>query len=218
MRLMKIFIFFTSTLLVPNQILAHDIVATLENMSPTATAISYLNIGFEHILPLGFDHILFIISLVLFSPNLRQLFTQSAAFTAGHCITLALASFQIFNISPNIIEPIIALTIVYVAAENILKKELKASRLILIFAFGLLHGLGFASALSEIGLAKNQFILSLFMFNVGLELGQILIIILSFGVLMSIQKQFSITWPKLVFPVSIFIICIGMYWVIERLV
>lgn len=218
MRQIKIIILLIVILHIPNQIWAHDIVATLENIDPATTAVNYIKLGFEHILPLGFDHIIFIISLVLFSPNLKQLFTQSAAFTIGHCITLAIASLQIFSISPSIVEPIIALTIVYVAIENIMKKELKASRLLLIFAFGLLHGMGFASALAEIGLAKNQFVLSLLMFNVGLELGQIFIIILSLGILRFIQMQFSISWSKLVFPVSIFIMCIGMYWVVERLI
>lgn len=218
MRQIKIIILLIVILQIPNQIWAHDIVATLENIDPATTAVSYVKLGFEHILPLGFDHIIFIISMVLFSPNLKQLFTQSAAFTVGHCITLALASLQIFSISPSIVEPIIALTIVFVAIENIMKKELKASRLLLIFAFGLLHGMGFASALAEIGIAKNQFVLSLLMFNVGLELGQIFIIILSLGILRFIQMQFSISWSKLVFPVSIFIMCIGMYWVVERLI
>ncbi len=204
-------------LLSPQVGLAHDVVADLESISPTAAAITYLQLGFTHILPLGFDHILFIISLVLLSPNLKQLFLQSAAFTVGHCLTLGLATLGLVNISPTIVEPLIAITIVYVAAENIFSSKLKVSRILLIFAFGLLHGLGFASALAEIGLAKHNFILTLLMFNFGVEIGQITVIITSYFLLNYIQKKSEIEWAKLVMPVSVLIIGIGSFWVIDRI-
>lgn len=216
--------FFLIFLLFPTEIVAHDIVKSLENISKTEAIFTYIKIGFEHILPLGFDHILFIISLILLSPNIKQLLVQSAAFTIGHCTTLILASYNIFSISPAIVEPLIAITIAYVAAENIFtnfknpqQNWPKKTRLFLIFSFGLLHGLGFAGALSEIGLPENAYLLSLLMFNLGVELGQITIIFFTFLFLSQIQKRNNLTWSKLALPVSSIIICISIYWIFERI-
>ena len=115
-------------LIFPISVFAHDVVKDLENMSTTESVSLYLLTGYKHILPLGLDHILFIISLVLISNNLKQLIWLCTVFTLGHCITLGLAMYGIFGISPTIIEPLIALSIIYVAIENILVKRLKASR------------------------------------------------------------------------------------------
>ena len=121
-------------LIFPANVLAHDVVKDLENMSNTESISLYLITGYKHILPLGFDHILFIISLVLISNNLKQLICLCTVFTFGHCITLGLAMYGIFGISSSVVEPLIALSIVYVAIENIIVKRLKTSRLILVFA------------------------------------------------------------------------------------
>ncbi len=216
--------FFLIFLLFPSEIMAHDVVKDLENIGKTEAIITYIKIGFEHILPLGFDHILFIISLILLSPNIKQLLIQSAAFTIGHCITLILASYNIFSISPSIVEPLIAITIAYVAAENIFlnfknyhQNWPKKTRLLLIFSFGLLHGLGFAGALSEIGLPQNAFLLALLMFNLGVELGQITVIILTLLLLNQIQKRSNLTWSRLALPLSSIIICVSIYWIFERI-
>lgn len=204
---------------------AHDVVKDLENISKSEAIFTYIKIGFAHILPLGFDHILFIISLVLFgnyaqstgNQQLKNLFLQSAAFTVGHCFTLGLAMYNVFSISPKIVEPIIALTIIYVAAENIFSRKLKPSRIGLVFLFGLLHGMGFASALSEIGLPQNAYLLSLLMFNLGVELGQITVIVFAYFLLIQIQKRNKLQWARLVLPISIFIISISTYWFFERI-
>ena len=202
---------------VANITYAHDVVKDLENISKTEATFTYIKLGFEHILPLGFDHILFIISLVLLSPNLKPLLWQSAAFTVGHCVTLGLAMYDVFKISPAIVEPLIAITIVFIAIENLYQKQLKPTRIALIFAFGLLHGMGFASALADIGLPQNAYLLSLLMFNFGVELGQVFVILVSYFVLIFLQKKVNITWYKLTIPLTIAIICIGSYWVFERL-
>lgn len=218
MKKSLLFILLSLLVLIPKFAFAHDVVADLENMNPASASYLYFTIGFKHILPYGLDHIMFILSLVLLSPNLKQLFFQSAAFTAGHCITLALAMLNIVKISSSIVEPLIAATIIYIALENIFSRKLNPSRIILIFAFGLLHGMGFASALSDIGVAKDSFVLTLFMFNFGIEFGQICIIIASYTLLTQIQKRNNIPWRKLAIPVSVIIVAVGSFWLIERIV
>jgi HupE / UreJ protein len=210
--------FFAIILLNATFISAHDVVGDLENMSKSEALITYLGLGYKHILPLGFDHILFIISLVLLNANLKQLYWQSAAFTIGHCLTLGLAMYGVFSISPKIVEPLIALSIIYVAAENIFSPKLKASRIVLVLAFGLLHGMGFASALTEIGLPKSAFLASLLMFNLGVEFGQLTIIIFVYLLIKYIQKYSVIGWSKLIIPISSIIILISCYWFYERIV
>jgi HupE / UreJ protein len=217
MNALKSFPFLVILLAIPMFAQAHDVVKDLENISKSEAAFTYIKIGFEHILPLGFDHILFIISLVLLSPNIKQLMLQSAAFTIGHCFTLGLAMYDVLSVSPRIVEPLIAITIIYVAAQNLFSSKLKASRLIIIFAFGLLHGLGFATALTEIGLPKSAYMLSLLFFNLGVEFGQIVVMLISYFLLYQIQKSSSLSWSKIVLPVSILIICISTYWVFERI-
>jgi len=205
-------------LIFPANVLAHDVVKDLENMSNTESVSLYLITGYKHILPLGFDHILFIISLVLISNNLKQLICLCTVFTLGHCITLGLAMYGIFGISSSIIEPLIALSIIYVAIENIIVKRLKTSRLILVFAFGLLHGLGFAGALNEIGLPQNSYFASLLAFNVGVELGQITIILISFFIFKKIKESEFLDWQKVMIPISSVILLIGTYWFFERII
>ena len=195
---------------------AHDVVGELENMSKSDTAILYLKLGYKHILPLGLDHILFVLSLFLFSADLKKVLWQSLAFTVAHSVTLGLAAYNVITISPSIVEPLIALSIMYVALENIFAKKLKASRIGVIFLFGLIHGLGFASALSNLGLPKDAFLSSLIMFNVGVELGQVTVILaafLLFGFWFGKKPYYR---KYVVTPLSLIIAAIALYWVIER--
>jgi hydrogenase/urease accessory protein HupE len=205
------------SLVIPIDAMAHDVVKDLENMSNTESASLYLITGYKHILPMGLDHILFIVSLVLLSNNLKQLIWLSSIFTLGHCLTLGLAMYGIFGISSSIVEPLIALSIIYVAVENLISKRIKTSRYTLVFVFGLLHGMGFAGALSEIGLPQNSYLLSLLMFNVGVELGQITIILITFFIIKKIKESQSLNWQKMMVPISSVIILIGTYWFVERL-
>jgi len=135
-----------------------------------AVFVDYIGIGFEHILPLGLDHILFVVGLFLLSTQLRPLLLQITAFTLAHTVTLALGMLGIITIPGSIVEPIIAASIVYVAVENILMKGLSPWRPFIVFVFGLLHGLGFAGVLTEFGIPSGQFLPALIGFNIGVLL------------------------------------------------
>lgn len=196
---------------------AHDIAGELENMSGSDAAILYLKQGFIHILPLGFDHILFVLSLYLLSPKLKPVLWQATAFTVAHSITLGLAMFNVISPSPAIIEPVIALSIMYVALENIFSPTLKKSRIGIVFLFGLVHGMGFAGVLGELGLPKNAYLSSLIMFNVGVELGQVAVIaaaFLLFGKWFGNKPYYR---KAIVIPLSILITLMAGYWTVERL-
>ena len=178
---------------------------------------SYIEIGFEHIVPKGLDHILFILGLFLLSTHWRPLLWQVTMFTVAHTITLGLAMNNIVELPANVVEPLIALSIAYVGVENILAKELHKSRLLLVFLFGLLHGLGFASVLSDFGMPKNDFATALISFNVGVELGQIAVISIAFLLLGFCFKNKDKYRKFIVIPGSAFVSIIGIYWFFERL-
>jgi hypothetical protein len=196
---------------------AHVIVQELENMSTSDAAGTYLVLGYKHILPMGLDHILFVLGLFLLSPNIKSLFRQSLAFTVAHSITLGLSMYGAINIPSNIVEPLIAISIVYVALENIFRDKVKTSRLGIVFFFGLIHGMGFAGALSEIGLPQNAFMVSLVMFNVGVELGQLSIILLAYFLLARTYGAKPFYKTRIVMPLSVLIVVIASYWTIERI-
>jgi hypothetical protein len=187
--------------------------------SAAEVIIKYVVSGFEHIIPLGIDHILFVLGLFFFSLAWRPLLWQVTAFTLAHTITLAVATLGLVTISPAIVEPLIAASIAYVAIENIFHKEGRAigwSRIGIVFAFGLLHGLGFASVLGDFGLNDGQFVMSLVAFNVGVELGQLTVIAVAF---LLVGYWFgSKSWyrPMIAVPVSAAIAVVGIYWAYER--
>lgn len=205
-----------SLVLFCNPLWAHVIVGELENMSKTDAALIYLQLGYMHILPLGFDHILFVLSLFLLSPKLKPVLWQATAFTVAHSVTLGLAMYHIITPPAKLVEPLIALSIMYVALENIFSPRLKASRVGVVFLFGLVHGLGFAGALSQMGLPQNAYLLSLIMFNVGVELGQLTVILLAYFLL---AKWFSKRpWyrQRIVIPLSLMIAATAAFWTIQR--
>ncbi len=178
----------------------------------------YLKLGFTHIVPNGFDHMLFVLGIYLLSRRTRDVLWQISAFTVAHSLTLGLSMYGLVKVSPTIVEPMIAISIAYVAIENILVSELKAWRVALVFAFGLLHGLGFAGALKELPLPRSEFMTALLTFNVGVEAGQLAVIaaaFLLFGWLCSHQLWYR---RRIVVPVSSMIACLAVYWAIERLV
>lgn len=204
-------------LLLSQRLFAHDVVGEVEKMSKADAAILYLRLGYEHILPLGLDHILFVLSLFLLSSKLKPLLWQATAFTVAHSITLGLAMYNVITPSPNIVEPIIALSIMYVALENIFFPKLKPSRIGIVFLFGLVHGMGFANALGDLGLPQNSFLTSLLMFNVGVELGQITVILAAFFLLGKWFGQKPYYRKAIVIPVSIAIAIIAAYWTVQRI-
>ncbi len=200
-----------------NILYAHDLVLDLENMSKGDAAILYLKLGFEHILPLGFDHILFILSLFLLSPRLKPIMWQSLAFTIAHSVTLGLAMYNVIKPSSQVVEPLIALSIMYVALENIFSPTLKASRIGVVFLFGLVHGMGFAGALQQMGLPKTSYLGSLVMFNVGVELGQLTIILAAFFLVGKWLGDKPVYRKIVVIPISIIITAIAAFWTVQRI-
>ncbi len=144
--------------------------------------LTYIPVGFEHIVPMGLDHILFVLGLFFLSTRLGPLLWQVSAFTLAHTVTLALGALGYVNIPGSIVEPIIAASIVFVAVENIVSKGLSRWRPLVVFVFGLLHGLGFASVLGDFGLPSGQFVPALIGFNIGVELGQLAVIAIAFAV------------------------------------
>jgi HupE / UreJ protein len=196
---------------------AHVIVGELEKMSKTDAAVLFLVLGYKHILPLGFDHILFVLSLFLLSPKLKPVLLQATAFTIAHSVTLGLAMYNVIKIPSSIIEPLIALSIMYVALENIFSPRLKTSRIGVVFIFGLVHGLGFAGALGSLGLPQNAFLISLIMFNVGVELGQITVILLAYFVLAKWFSQKPYYRKAIVIPLSAAIATIAAVLAVQRI-
>lgn len=216
-QILKLSVITLTVLCFSQPLWAHDVVCELESMSKADAAILYLQLGFEHIIPLGFDHILFVLSLFLLSPKLKPVLWQATAFTVAHSITLGLAMFKEITPSPAIVEPIIALSIMYVALENIFSPSLKKSRIGIVFLFGLVHGMGFANALGSLGLPQNSYLTSLIMFNVGVELGQLAVILSAFFLFGKWFGNKPYYRKAIVIPLSVLITILAGYWTIQRL-
>ena len=184
---------------------------------PTAVSIGrqYLELGFVHIVPRGLDHILFVLGLFLLGTRTRLLVWQVSAFTVAHAATLSLAVFEIVALPVRVVEPLIALSIVYVAVENVLTARLTPWRTVVVFGFGLLHGLGFAGVLSQLGLPEQERLLGLLSFNVGIELGQLLVIALALASVGVLRHR---PWyrARVTVPLSVAIAGVGLFWAVER--
>ncbi|MEM1233517.1 MAG: HupE/UreJ family protein [Pseudomonadota bacterium] len=191
--------------------------------------------GVEHIIPKGLDHILFVLGLFFFALKWSPILWQVTSFTVAHTTTLALATLGIVTIPGEwmwLVEAFIALSITYVAVENILQPRLGWWRPAVVFVFGLLHGLGFASVLGDLGLAQGQFIVSLIAFNIGVEIGQIAVILGAFLVIMlgvwaarigrledpeeAMVRDLPEMYRANAIVGSLIIAVIGGYWFIER--
>lgn len=179
------------------------------------TFLDYIPVGFTHILPKGLDHILFVFGLLFLTPKFYPLLIQVSIFTLAHTITLAISSLKIINISTAIVEPLIAASIIYVAIENFFNSSLTKYRSIIIFFFGLLHGLGFASVLSSFGLPGTNFIWALVGFNIGVEIGQITIILAFYAILIYWIKTKNYYRKYISIPGSLIIAFFGTFWLIE---
>ena len=176
----------------------------------------YAHSGFVHIIPLGLDHILFVLGLFLFSLSGRVLFYQISLFTLAHTFTLALSSLGIVRIAGQIVEPLIALSIAYVAIDTIwAKSRFSLQRALLIIGFGLLHGLGFASVLADFGLPNAQFIPALISFNIGVEAGQIALVFPLYLLVRWWRPPARFYRFSIQIPVSVLIASIGLYWTLE---
>ena len=174
----------------------------------------YLQLGYSHILPKGLDHILFVLALFFASPRLKPLAWQISAFTLAHTLTLGLAVLGLITLPPSIVEPMIALSIAFVAIENIVFKDMQRWRPLVVFGFGLFHGLGFAGVLTELGLPQGQLLPSLLSFNLGVEAGQLTIIL---AMWFALHRFRDASWyPLLAKGASALIAGVALWWVIER--
>lgn len=176
---------------------------------------NYLRVGFVHVLPLGLDHILFVVGLFLLSPRLKPLLWQVSAFTLAHTITLGLGATGTVLLPSRPVETLIAASIAYVAVENLFTARLHPWRPLLVFAFGLLHGLGFAGVLREIGLPQEHFGLALVAFNVGVELAQVTVVL---GCFLAVGWAMRRDWYRraVAIPFSVAIAVTASFWVLER--
>lgn len=184
--------------------------------SPWQAFSEYIPIGFKHIVPLGLDHILFVLGLFFLAARLRPLLLQVTAFTLAHTVTLALGALGYVEVPGAIVEPIIAASIIYVAVENILTDGLSRWRPLVVFGFGLLHGLGFASVLGEFGVPERNFVPALLGFNVGVELGQLAVILAAFLIVGLWFRDKHWYRRVIAIPASGAIGLMGAWWFFER--
>jgi hydrogenase/urease accessory protein HupE len=194
----------------------HQDIASLTPPSRWEVVLEYLKLGYTHILPKGADHILFVIGIYLLSTRVRPILLQVTSFTLAHTITLGLTIFGVISLRSSIVEPMIALSIAYVAVENLFTTELKPWRLALVFAFGLLHGMGFAGVLRELGLPRSERVTALLSFNIGVEGGQLTVIA---GMFLAVGWLRDREWyhRRVVVPISVAIAAVGLYWTVTRI-
>jgi hypothetical protein len=180
-------------------------------------AMLYASLGFTHILPKGLDHVLFVLGIFLLNRRMRPVLCQVSAFTVAHTITLGASLYGAVTVPPAFVEPLIALSIVYVAIENLFESELRGRRIVLVFLFGLLHGLGFAGVLRDLGLPASEFATALLAFNLGVEAGQLAVIGTAF--LLVGWRCGARPWyrPRIVVPASLAIALVATYWTVVRL-
>ena len=198
---------------------------------PLTVFLRYIPVGFEHIVPLGVDHILFVLGLFFFSLHLRPILMQVTAFTIAHTLTLALATLESVSIPGSIVEPLIAASIVYVGIENLIGRGAVKARTALVFVFGLLHGLGFASVLGDFGISASSFVGALLGFNVGVEIAQLAVILSAFVLILIATRlariaplpeaeapahNLQVMYRSVAVVGSIIISLIGAWWTIER--
>jgi len=191
----------------------------------------YIPVGFDHIIPLGIDHILFVLGLFFFALRLRPILLQVSAFTVAHTITLALAATGVVTVPGSVVEPLIAASIVYVGIENIWGRGSERARTALVFGFGLLHGLGFASVLGDFGISASHFAAALIGFNIGVELGQLAVIAVALALVLAScwlarfaaraeteapVRDLQVMYRAVSIVGSLTISLIGAWWTFER--
>ena len=180
-------------------------------------AAQYLRLGFAHIVPEGLDHILFVLGIFLLTPRLKPVLVQVTAFTVAHSVTLGLTMYGVLSLPSHIVEPLISLSIAYVAIENIVTQRLTPWRPVLVFGFGLIHGMGFAGALAELRLPREEIIPALISFNIGIELAQLAVIATAY---FAVSFWIGGKWwyrARVVMPVCAAIAAAGLFWTVQRI-
>jgi hypothetical protein len=177
----------------------------------------YLRLGFRHIVPEGADHILFVLGLFFLGVTWRKLLSQTTVFTIAHATTLFLSTYGIFSLPSRYVEPAIALSIAWIAIENVVKPKLGAARLAIVFGFGLIHGLGFASSLSDVPFPRKDFVIALLGFNFGVDFGQLFVIAVAFLAVGWFRNE---PWfrRRIAIPCSLAIAAVGLSWAVQRII
>jgi len=177
----------------------------------------YLRLGFHHIVPEGADHILFVLGLFFLGITWRKLLSQTTVFTIAHATTLFLSTYGILRLQSRYVEPAIALSIAWIAIENVLRPKLSPGRLAIVFAFGLVHGLGFASSLSAVPFPKHDFIIALLGFNFGVDFGQLFVVVVAF---LAVGWCRDKRWfrARVAIPCSLAIAAVGLFWAVQRVI
>lgn len=177
----------------------------------------YLRLGFHHIVPEGADHILFVLGLFFLGITWRKLLSQTTVFTIAHATTLFLSTYGLFSLPSRYVEPAIAVSIAFIAIENVVKPQLGPGRLAIVFGFGLIHGLGFASSLSDVPFPKRDFMVALLGFNFGVDLGQLFVIALAFLAVGWFRNR---SWFRrgIAIPCSLAITAVGLFWAVQRII
>ena len=176
---------------------------------------TFIPSGVHHIL-IGPDHILFLVGLLLLGGTWGALVRIVTAFTLGHSVTLSLAALNLLTPPASIIEPAIALSIVFVGADNLVRGDGRDLRAWVALVFGLVHGFGFANVLREFGLPREALGWSLFSFNVGVEIGQLAIVLLVASLLLAIRRRSLTAGYRVAVAGSLVVIAAGTYWFVER--
>lgn len=176
-----------------------------------------LVLGFTHIVPAGLDHMLFVLGLFLLSQRPREVLGQVTAFTLAHSMSLGLSLYGLVSVPPSIVEPLIALSVAYVGVENLVTSRLHPWRVAVVFAFGLLHGMGFADALNGLHLSASRFLMTLVSFNLGVEAGQLAVIAAAAAVLAVVARMRATASAPAIRFASAAIGVAGTVWTIQRL-
>jgi hypothetical protein len=181
----------------------------------TAVVPRFFVIGFTHILPGGLDHILFILGLFFLTRSFATLLFQMTLFTLAHSLSLGLSTYGIVSVPTGVVEIAIALSIAFIAVENLFYDHLSRWRPAMVFGFGLVHGLGFAHSSSESLLVPGDFLPALFSFNMGIEFGQLAVVGIAYAAVAAWWKRDL--YPRLIArPASAMIAASGLYWAVER--
>jgi hypothetical protein len=181
----------------------------------TAAVPEYLALGFSHILPYGADHILFILGLFFLTKEPGPLLVQMTLFTLAHSLTLGISLYGVVDLPSRVVEVAIALSIAFIAIENLFASKLHRWRPAVVFVFGLIHGLGFAHTFAERSIPPQDFLPALLSFNLGIELGQIAVVALAFAAV-SLWWKRDVYQKRIARPASALIALCGLFWAVER--
>ncbi len=204
----------TATTAIDVVVYQHNAAFSFGEAPRTPPLLAYVRIGIEHILT-GFDHLVFLFGLVLIGGRWRALLAVVTAFTAAHSISLALAVLGVVNPAPAVIEPLIALSIAYVGVENFFVKDAN-KRWRITAPFGLVHGFGFAGALREVGVPKDAVAPALVLFNVGVELGQLAVLVVLLPMLLLLRHNVARFDPVGKNIMSALVLLAGLVWFVQR--